>query len=92
MTEAYQQPPLDEPREAPQDLAFALAVNSKLNELIAWVVENSPAVDARPQAEDFAELRDKFRKLACGIDAQKMEPEPAEGGAQYVQVTPAPWP
>lgn len=88
----------DEPREAPQDLAFALAVNSKLNELIAWVVANSPAVDTRPQPEDFAELRDKFRKLACGLaeapdtDPLQAEPEPEEGGAQYQQVTPAPWP
>lgn len=78
--------------KAPEEVAFAMEVNSRLNELITWVLENSPTKDEQLCSEDFAEVRDIFCKLACGIDAQKIEPEPSEGGAQYINVTPAPWP
>jgi hypothetical protein len=72
--------------KASEKLSFAMAVNGKINELIAWVIEK-PLCDA-----DFAEARESFRKAAYGINSQKNEPEPSEGGAQYVNVTPAPWP
>lgn len=78
--------------EAPEKLAFALEVNSKINELIEWVINNSPDQEAHLRKEDFDEVGENFRKVACGIDPQKMEPEPSEGGAQYISVTPAPWP
>lgn len=78
--------------KAPEKLSFALEVNSKINELIAWVIDNSPNKETPLSGADFAEVRENFRKIACGIDAQKLEPEPSEGGAQYVNVTPAPWP
>lgn len=78
--------------KAPEEIAFALAVNSKFNELVAWVINHSPNDEVRLRTEDFSELRATFCKIACGIDSQKTEPEPSEGGAQYVNVTPAPWP
>jgi hypothetical protein len=78
--------------EAPEKVAFALEVNARFNELVTWVIEHSPNKDSHLCDEDFADVRERFRKIACGIDAQKMEPEPSEGGAQYVNVTPAPWP
>lgn len=78
--------------KAPEKLAFALDVNNRINELIEWIIDNSPDKDLHLCKSDFAELREKFRKVACGIGAQKMEPEPSECGAQYVNVTPAPWP
>lgn len=78
--------------KAPEKVAFAMEVNGKLNELIAWVIEHSPNKDDHLRNEDFADVCLSFRKIACGIDAQKTEPEPSEGGAQYVSVTPAPWP
>lgn len=78
--------------KAPEKLAFAMEVNSKINELVEWVIENNPDKDSILHKEDFAGVHAEFRKIACGIDAQKTEPEPSEGGAQYVSVTPAPWP
>lgn len=78
--------------EAPEKVAFALEVNSRLNALIAWVIESSPNKDDHLCPADFTDVREIFCKIACGIDAQKVEPEPSEGGAQYINVTPAPWP
>jgi hypothetical protein len=78
--------------KAPEKLAFAMEVNSKINELIEWIIENTPNKEAPLHKEDFAEVHEDFRKIACGLDAQTLEPEPSEGGAQYVSVTPAPWP
>lgn len=78
--------------EAPDKVAFAIEVNSKFNELVVWVLDHAPNTEKRLSGDDFTELRENFRKIACGIDAQTMEPEPSEGGAQYVNVTPAPWP
>lgn len=78
--------------KAPQQVAFALEVNSKLNLLIEWVIENNPNKEAPIFKDAFLAVQEEFRKIACGIDAQSTEPEPSEGGAQYVNVTPAPWP
>lgn len=78
--------------QAPDKVAFAIEVNGKFNELVVWVLDHSPDRERHLSGEDFAELRESFRRIACGIDAQAMEPEPSEGGAQYVNVTPAPWP
>ena len=78
--------------KASEKLAFALEVNNKIHELIEWVIENTPNKESPLHKDDFLEVQENFRKIACGIDAQKTEPEPSEGGAQYVSVTPAPWP
>lgn len=78
--------------KASEKLSFAMTVNGKINELIAWVIENSPNKDTSLTDADFTEVRENFRKVAYGINSQKTEPEPSEGGAQYVSVTPAPWP
>lgn len=78
--------------QAPEKLAFAMEVNSKINELIEWVRENTPNKESPPEKDDFVEVQERFCKIACGIDAQSTEPEPEDGGAQYVNVTPAPWP
>jgi len=78
--------------KAQQQLAFMTAVDSKMNELIEWVIDNRPNKDHELHHEDFSEAREKFRTIACALDPQQTEPEPSEGGAQYVNVTPAPWP
>ncbi|HCS64297.1 MAG TPA: hypothetical protein DIW64_09570 [Cellvibrio sp.] len=78
--------------KAPEKVAFAMEVNSKLNELIEWIIENTPNKKHTLHKDDFVEVQEEFRKIACGLDAQTLEPEPSEGGAQYVSVTPAPWP
>ncbi len=79
-------------QQSPEKIAFAVEVNSKFNELIDWVIENTPNKELPLHRDDFAEIQESFRKIACGIDAQAMEPEPEDGGAQYISVTPAPWP
>ncbi len=78
--------------KAPEKVAFAMEVNSKLNTLIEWIIENTPNPENSLHKDDFLEVQEEFRKIACGLDAQTLEPEPSEGGAQYVSVTPAPWP
>lgn len=78
--------------KAPEKVAYAMEVNGKLNELLDWVIENSPDKQIRLRREDFAEVHKQLLKIACGIAPQQTEPEPSEGGAQYVNVTPAPWP
>lgn len=78
--------------EAPEKLAFVLELNAKLKELIEWTIDNRPNKDKPLHINDFAEVQEQFRDIACGIDELAMEPEPEDGGAQYVQVTPAPWP
>ena len=78
--------------KAPEKLAFAIEVNSKINELIEWIIDNTPNKELSLHKDDFAEVQEEFRRIACGNDAQTAEPEPSEGGAQYVSVTPAPWP
>ncbi|MDO8344144.1 MAG: hypothetical protein Q7T48_13160 [Cellvibrio sp.] len=78
--------------KAPEKVAFAMEVNSKLNGLIEWIIENTPNKEHTLHKDDFVDVQEEFRKIACGLDAQTLEPEPSEGGAQYVSVTPAPWP
>ncbi len=78
--------------QAPTKVSFAKEVNAKLDHLIDWVIENSPEKAHPLTYSDFAEVRDQLNKVTCGFDPLKNEPEPSEGGAQYVNVTPAPWP
>lgn len=78
--------------KAPIKVGFAMEVNAKINHLIEWIVENSPEKEHPLSFSDFAQVREEFNKVACGLDSLKNEPEPSEGGAQYVSVTPAPWP
>ena len=82
--------------------SFAQDFERRLDELITWAVANSPNQFAPLTGKDFSDARDKLRKIAIdGGDpfrrresAEKAsgEPEPSEGGAQYVSVTPNPWP
>ncbi|MGV8834916.1 hypothetical protein [Cellvibrio sp.] len=78
--------------KAPEKVAFAMEVNSKINALIEWIIANNPNNENSLHKDAFAGVQEEFRKIACGLDAQTLEPEPSEGGAQYVSVTPAPWP
>lgn len=78
--------------KAPEKVAFAIEVNSKLNALIEWIIESTPNKEHTLHKDDFLDVQEEFRKIACGLDAQTLEPEPSEGGAQYLSVTAAPWP
>ena len=71
---------------------FKLECEKKFDELVAWAVLNAEECHEL-SASDFDEVRRKFCHIAInGSKAPAEEPEPAEGGAQYVNVTPAPWP
>ena len=77
--------------------SFAQDFERRLDELITWAVANSPNQFAPLTGKDFSDARDKLRKIAIdGGDPfrrrEAAEPEPSEGGAQYVNVTPTPWP
>ena len=72
---------------------FAREVERKVDELIAWIVANSPDQKAAVSNKDFAKIREQFCILAGGDSyiAQHV-PEPSEGGPQYINDNPAPWP
>lgn len=69
---------------------FSHELNAKLDEIIQWVVDNSPATDTTVSTKDFIKIREKFLRTANGRPQQALEPE--EGGPQYISDNPAPWP
>lgn len=71
--------------------AFALECEKRFDELTAWAVLNSEKTHGL-SASDFSDIREKFCRIATSNQTSPAEPEPSEGGAQYVNVTPAPWP
>lgn len=72
---------------------FEIECEKKFDELVAWVVMNAET-SLGISASDFSELRETFCRIANSdqTSANSAEPEPEEGGEQYVNVTPAPWP
>ena len=79
--------------EITENAIFAREVQRKLDELINWIVENSPATSNSLLPRDFSEARQSIYRVATGnADLQHIEPEPADGGAQYINDNPAPWP
>jgi len=71
---------------------FARKLNHKLDELIQWSIDNSPVQDPPLTQKDFTEVRKHFLATAIAGTPQMREPEPSEGGAQYINDNPAPWP
>lgn len=72
---------------------FEFELEQKLNELITWAIANAPSKSTPLTNADFAAVRDSFYKVvAISDDPFLREPEPSEGGAQYVNVKAAPWP
>lgn len=72
---------------------FQFELEHKLGELITWIIANSPEKSSPLTNTDFADVRSSLYKvLAISDDPFSREPEPSEGGAQYVSVTAAPWP
>lgn len=78
--------------EITQAAIFARDVQRKVDDLIHWIVENSPNKTALSIA-DFRDARESICTIAGGeVNLQHIEPEPEEGGAQYINDNPAPWP
>lgn len=70
---------------------FTQELSTKLDEVIQWAVENSPVTEITLSPQDFTKIREKFLRTATG-ENRHTEPEPEEGGAQYINDNPAPWP
>lgn len=69
----------------------------RYEQLQAWAVENWPDQDNPLSSADFVESRKEILGLrnpsqAPGHARLENEPEPEQGGAQYVDLNPAPWP
>ena len=71
---------------------FARELNHKLDEIIQWTIENSPVQTPPLTQKDFTEARKNFMATAIAGPPQMREPEPSEGGAQYINDNPSPWP
>ncbi len=71
---------------------YAAEVVRRFEEFTSWTMENWPHQSQRLMSSDFSESR---RELA-GLLSEKLSSEedksPSEGGAQYVDMNPAPWP
>ncbi|MGK5067847.1 hypothetical protein D3C81_730930 [compost metagenome] len=62
-----------------------------------WAVSHWPDQEHPLSSADFVEARKEILSLrspagSLNQPAQNNEAEPEQGGAQYVDVTPAPWP
>jgi hypothetical protein len=79
--------------EITQNAIFAREVQRKLDELIDWILENVPDKKHTLSCSDFLAARQSICSIASGkTDLNHIEPEPADGGAQYINDNPAPWP
>jgi hypothetical protein len=69
----------------------------RFEQLQAWAEENWPDKEHPLSSADFVESRKEILGLrnpaqAPGRARLEGEPEPEQGGAQYVDLNPAPWP
>lgn len=79
--------------EITQNAIFAREVQRRLDELIHWIIESAPGEKRSLSQSDFSEARQIIYRIANGdTNIQHIEPEPEQGGAQYINDNPAPWP
>ncbi|GGY70100.1 hypothetical protein GCM10011613_13130 [Cellvibrio zantedeschiae] len=80
--------------EITQNAIFAREVQRRVDDLIAWIVENSPDKEHQLSISNFRDVRQTLFGLATNGSnvLQHIEPEPEQGGAQYINDNPAPWP
>lgn len=74
---------------------YKTELDKRLDEIIAWAVKECPIKNAHLSYADFAKARDEFHQIATGelkTNNPLHNPEPEEGGAQYINDNPAPWP
>ena len=67
----------------------------RFEQLQAWAVENWPDKDNPLSSADFVESRKEILGLRNPAQAPGGSPagrEPEQGGAQYIDLNPAPWP
>lgn len=79
--------------EISKEANYGQEVERKIDELITWAVACAPHQASKLSIDDFAEVRRQFCTIAKGGGSPlEQEPEPSEGGAQYINDNPAPWP
>lgn len=72
---------------------FINEVWRRFEEVQQWAIDNWPDRERPLSSSDFVEARKEILALGTrSSELKRQEAEPAEGGAQYVDVTPAPWP
>lgn len=74
--------------------AFSSELDKRLDEVIAWAVLTCPVKEANLAYADFEKIRSDFRQIALGKakSHHREKPEPEDGGPQYINDNPAPWP
>ncbi len=74
---------------------FGMELDKRLDEVIAWAVKECPDKNASPRYADFEQVRKQFHHIATGeiksLSSQAAA-EPEDGGPQYINDNPAPWP
>ena len=75
---------------------FANEMAQRFEELVKWATQNWPHPDIPLQSSDFSESRKEIGqilgpRLSEGRTDLQESPS-ADDSAQYVQMTPAPWP
>ncbi len=84
---------MSETTDVTEHAIFVSEFERRVNELIAWAVATSPKHISPLFTHDFETVRKNICKIASGgSDAPHRELEPAEGGPQYINDNPAPWP
>jgi hypothetical protein len=84
---------LIETEAAMSQMNFEQEFGQRLDELCNWAKASAPDNFSPDFAENLAELEVKLRDLVHHQgDIFKAQPEPEQGGPQYVNVTAAPWP
>jgi hypothetical protein len=79
--------------QATKEPSYAQQLETRIDELISWAIANQPHLTTKLSASDFSEPRESFCRIAKGGGTPvNQEPEPADGGAQYINDNPAPWP
>ncbi|MGI4849762.1 MAG: hypothetical protein ACRYGK_16745 [Janthinobacterium lividum] len=76
-------------------LAYSAELERRFNDLVSWAVDTWPDSSYAISADDFAAARKNVERLRARFEpgmSQDDAAEPSQGGAQYVDVSPTPWP
>jgi hypothetical protein len=78
---------------AMSQLSFEQEFSQRLDDLNNWAKAHAPDNFSPDFGQNLEELAGKLRNLVQHQgDIFKAQPEPEQGGPQYVNVTAAPWP
>jgi hypothetical protein len=73
--------------------AYAEELGYRFEELMRWAIENWPDKRNPVSRSDFQDAFKAITRIRARLEPiAQNAPEPSEGGEQYVNVNPAPWP